>query len=245
MTPEIDQEPVLFEPISLEPLEPKVIFVVQNGTGNEEKRVVTLSDWKNAVSPALNGLDRLQRDLDQIRKRTQAIQKGRTTRAKPYSSTEKRQILKQIRNDRERVSTSLGQNRRSRLVLAEQGRWLSLSPPEEPLEVRLKTGEQGEVVSGNPLSSGEAAWRMFVFQEPEDLWTHPSIEMLREYFLLRRAVGLQIEGRRGEAEERLDDFRKRATSLIPEELEGVFRRVSSYDFTEPLLPELETLLKDA
>lgn len=230
----IGNEPVLFEPSSLEP---KVIFFVQNGTGNEEERVVTLSDWKDSVTSAVNGLNRLQRDLARLKTRTQAMQKRNTTRGKPYSSTEERQILSQIMKDRKRFNATLEQNRESRLVLAEQGKWLLLSPPEEPLKVRLKTDKQSEIVSGNPLDSGEAAWRMFVFQESEDLWTHPDIGMLREYFFLRRAASLMVVG----SEERLEDFRKKATNLFPDELAGVFSKICSLDFKKPLLPGLGTL----
>lgn len=237
----ISNEPVLSEPSFLEP---KVIFFVQNGTGNEEERVVTLSDWKDSVTSALNGLNKLQRDLGQLKMRTQAMQRVTTTRGKPYSSPEKRQINSQVRKDRKRVNATLEQNRGSRLALAEQGKWLLLSPPGEPLKVRLRTDKQGEIVSGNPLDSGEAAWRMFVFQESEDLWTHPDIGMLREYFFLRRAASLKIEGRKGEAEERLEDFRDKATSSFPDELAQVFTNISRLDFTKPLLPGLGTLLRE-
>lgn len=236
----IGNEPVLFEPSSLEPI---VIFFVQNGTGNEEERVVTLSDWKDSVTSALNGLKKLQRDLGQLKMRTQAMQRVTTTRGKPYSSPEKNQINSQIRKDRKRVKATLGQNRVLRLALAEQGKWLLLSPPEVPLRVRLKIGEQAEVISGNPLTPEEASWRMFVFNESEALWNHPDIEMLKKYFFLRRAARFSTEDEQ-EIQGKLVDFRNRTTSLIPDELVEVFSRITSYDFKGPLLPGLETLQKD-
>lgn len=235
-------EPVLFEPISLEP---KVIFLVQNGASVEE-RVVTLSDWKDSVKSAKDGLNKLQRDLAQIKERTQKMQRGKTTRRKPYSSTEKKQNFGRNRKDRERVNDALEQNRKSRRILAEQGKWLLLSPSEEPLKVRLRTDKQGEIVSGNPLDSEEAAWRMFVFNESEALWTHPRIGMLKEYFFLRQAASLMTEGEQ-EIEKKLAEFRNKASRLIPpdeqDELAGVFSRITNLDFRQPPLPGLEALLK--
>lgn len=225
--------------------EPKAVFLVKNGTGEEREITVTLSSWKSTIRSALDELKRIKEGQERVRERSRMISKRKTSGSgRPYSSTEKKQILSQIGRDRERIDQAMEISRRERTVLVRQGNWLLVSSSLCPLKVRVKNVGEDELVSGEPLNGGNAAWRMFVLQEGEDLAFHPNVRFVKEFFVLRRDVFFQNEDKPGEAVKKLDVFRGRVSELVPDELVPVFKRIGEFDFRRPLLPELETLRKE-
>lgn len=251
MTVEMIESPpkVLEKVLEVNPLEPKAVFMVKNGIGGEREMTVTLSSWQSTICSALDELKKIKEGQVRVRERGRMISKiisgGRTPGSgRPYSSIEKKQIRLQIVKDEEKINLAMEINRRRRTVLIKQGNWLLVSPQEFPLKVRVKNAGDDDLVAGEPLNSKEAAWRMYVLQEGKDFTSHPNVRIVKEFFVLRRDVFFKNEDKPGEAAEKLDEFRRKISSGVPDELVTVFKKINEFDFKKPLLSELETLKKE-
>lgn len=231
------------EEVPVDSLEPKVVFLVKNGTDEEREMTVTLSSWKVAAHSVIGERRKIKKDQERV----QVMSKRKTTGAgKPYSKIEKRQILLQIKKDKKKIDLEMEINRRMRTALVWQGNWLLISPSQCPLNVRFKDAGDDELVAGEPLNEGEAAWRMFVLQEEKDLASHTKIRMVKEFFVLRRDVFFKNEDEPGEAAKKLEEFKHRILDAIPDELVPVFKKIAELeDFRKPFLPELETLRRQS
>lgn len=232
--------------LEINSLEPMAVFLVKNGTGGEREMTVTLSSWKSAVNSAIEEREKIKEGQGRVKERARTVSKRKTAGAgRPYSSTEKRQILSQIEKDREKIDLEVAVNCRRRTVLVRQSNWLLVSPPECPLKVRINGEGSDDVIAGEPLNKGEAAWRMFVFQEGKNLAHHPNVRIVKEFFVLRRNVFFRIEDKPGEAVKKLDELRSKILDYVPDELVPVFRKINEFDFRKPLLPELEILRRES
>lgn len=229
--------------------EPAAVFIYDgyDGDGKTEERLVRYTDLRNGLSnlisqapPLESRLKQLHITLDRWRK------KGKTPSGKPYSSAEKNQILAPREAEESRLRRVVKQNKITGRLLTEIAKWVVVSPREKLLTIRIedkgKNEFEGKPVLGEPLSEDEAAWRVFVFTQFPQLWGDPSIELAKQYFLLRRTKVLGSTDRAAEAEEALEKLRAKADSpsLSPEMIFN-FRLINAFDFKKPLLPELETL----
>ncbi|PIV00451.1 hypothetical protein COS54_03035 [Candidatus Shapirobacteria bacterium CG03_land_8_20_14_0_80_39_12] len=223
------------------PSEPMVIFLVQNGTGEKREITVTLSGWRSTARLTIEELRMIKQDRERVKERSR---KKTTGTGKPYSSTEKRQIRSKIEKDREEIELAMKTNYQKRTALIRQSTWLLVSPPWSPLKVRINGESSSELITGEPLNEDEAAWRMFVLQEGKVLASHPYIKKVKSFFVLRREVSFSSKDKAKEAAAKLEEFRRQISPSVPDELVPVFRKISELNFSRPLLSELETLRRE-
>lgn len=243
---EVERDPLSLE-IPIISIEPKIVFQLANGSGEVTTQIETLQGIKDKIRQAIAAIRPLTTALGSLHKEKSKVQnRGRTHSGKPYNTTERRQILQQIGVQEASAIAKLRRITPENQRIIERAGWLVRSSPKNPLTVRFEDNQGGKLVFGEPLNEDETRWQVFLADKVEPKFSnHPKISLAKNYFIARHILGRQeeVSSERKEQAEKFLAYLQINVDDISEDLVPLIRKITDFDFSQPLLPELETLKK--